>query len=282
MGCLQSEEMRAFLLARWAYGSGAAGAAAVGGIRGAGGERISDVAFRVLLLMVCCALCNACAVARRAMQAEDARVRPDFLAESPARRALDSRTTMLTDSAMLKGNRLVLGGYGTATPIDARGYYLTCAHCLHGRPLLLFRAKDGRIMDAGPVEVLWKDKSSDLALLYSSCCPPETCGPGSVAPGEVVMAVDPTRRHTRGRVTRVTRRHILHNADIPPGCSGGGLFNERLELVGLNSCVVYRGIWPVFWKRTDSRAVRLGDERWAEIRQRVAAHLAAAGSGRRT
>lgn len=134
---------------------------------------------------------------------------------------------------------LVGEGHGSGVHIG-NGYILTAAHVTHGQPASL-KLDNGELVG---VEVLWENKDYDVALLRTnaklahsklSC---RTAGDGErvVARGNptVLEFVASEGKVTGGeRVAGPWRSALAVDMTIVMGMSGGGVFDERGNVVGL-------------------------------------------------
>ena len=132
-------------------------------------------------------------------------------------------------------------GNGTGFVVTKQGHILTCAHVLVGDRFQII-SEHG---DRRSVEVLGKDETCDLAILYAETLsePPLTfADPATIAEGQTVYALghplglDFTL--SRGIISnrqRVRNGVSLLQTDVSlnPGNSGGPLANEHGEVIGV-------------------------------------------------
>ena len=147
------------------------------------------------------------------------------------------------------------GGEGSGFVLDTDGHILTNFHVVDGASQIVVRLFDGSTAEA---TVIGSDPSSDLAVIRAPFDPdklqPATFGDSdAVRVGSSVFAVgNPFAKNfsvTSGIVSAVgrntessfTRRQILNviqtDAALNPGNSGGPLFNDVGEVIGINSSI---------------------------------------------
>ena len=147
------------------------------------------------------------------------------------------------------------GGEGSGFVLDTDGHILTNFHVVDGASQIVVRLLDGSTAEA---TVIGSDPSSDLAVIRAPFDPdklqPVTFGDSdAVRVGSSVFAVgNPFAKNfsvTSGIVSAVgrntessfTRRQILNviqtDASLNPGNSGGPLFNDAGEVIGINSSI---------------------------------------------
>ncbi len=147
------------------------------------------------------------------------------------------------------------GGEGSGFVLDTDGHILTNFHVVDGASQIVVRLLDGSTAEA---TVIGSDPSSDLAVIRAPFDPdklqPVTFGDSdAVRVGSSVFAVgNPFAKNfsvTSGIVSAVgrntessfTRRQILNviqtDAALNPGNSGGPLFNDAGEVIGINSSI---------------------------------------------
>ncbi|MBA2482236.1 MAG: trypsin-like peptidase domain-containing protein, partial [Planctomycetes bacterium] len=127
---------------------------------------------------------------------------------------------------------------GNASACLLPGYYLTCAHVVARRPISIIVA-----VDAWPhalAEVVWWDRTADLAIIRSTLCAPATFPMARTAPaiGDVVIAGSsqgPSAGHVINLVPAASAVPGQLVCDLPnqPGDSGGALVDAAGRLVGL-------------------------------------------------
>ncbi|WP_017711333.1 S1C family serine protease [Prochlorothrix hollandica] len=134
-------------------------------------------------------------------------------------------------------------GNGTGFIVSKQGHILTCAHVLVGDRFQVITEHG----DRRSVEVLGKDETCDLAILYDKSLidPPLTfADPATIAEGQTVYALghplglDFTL--SRGIISnrqRVRSGVSLLQTDVSlnPGNSGGPLVNDQGEVIGVAS-----------------------------------------------
>ena len=144
---------------------------------------------------------------------------------------------------------------GSAAPISADGYFLTADHVLSqaaGRNVFIICGQGGPLLPT-KARVVWRSKSSDLALLHIArktpyfyqWTPPQLWQPignkvihGGLSTGlksisgKLATAIPPEGILTGPRLFKI---------DIPlqPGDSGGPIVNSYGQLVGINSAVEF-------------------------------------------
>lgn len=155
----------------------------------------------------------------------------------------------------LDGGSEAGGGDGSGFVLDTDGHILTNFHVVDGVSQIVVRLFDGSTAEA---TVIGSDPSSDLAVIRAPFDPdklqPVTFGDSdAVRVGSSVFAVgNPFAENfsvTSGIVSAVgrntqssfTRRQILNvlqtDAALNPGNSGGPLFNDAGEVIGINSSI---------------------------------------------
>lgn len=134
-----------------------------------------------------------------------------------------------------------------AVPIDARGYWLTAAHCADAGGVLIYTPNSDGIERGIPARIVWRGTGPglDLALLFAPL--PDGMSPVTVASSvrensEVIcigsgIASDP---FSAGRVVGVggsTDGSVIwleHDAPLSAGDSGGPAFYPDGVLAGIN------------------------------------------------
>ena len=144
-------------------------------------------------------------------------------------------------------------GFASGFIIGNDGYILTSAHAVTGVQAISVVTADQRRFDG---EVVGIDRLSDVALLKvpASGLPVVVLGHGSdLCPGERVAAMGAPfgfERSVTAGVVSANPRYIPGGSGVPliqsdvalnPGNSGGPLFNERGEVVGMNSMIYSPG-----------------------------------------
>ncbi len=158
--------------------------------------------------------------------------------EAAAKTVLEVRT-----SALNEDHALVPEGTGSAIIVDSRGYLLTCLHVVDTAVAISVEWNGTH----AAATVVAKDESLDLALLFvgRQLPPPTTWGSSKVLRlGDTAYAIgfpfDVSRLLRRGVVALVNidfdgSPFIVTDAQINPGDSGGGVFNEAGELIGISA-----------------------------------------------
>jgi len=144
-------------------------------------------------------------------------------------------------------------GFASGFIIGSDGYILTSAHAVAGAQAISVVTADQRRFDG---EVVGVDRVSDVALLKvpASGLPVVVLGRGSeLCPGERVAAMGAPfgfERSVTAGVVSANPRYIPGGSGVPliqtdvalnPGNSGGPLFDERGEVVGMNSMIYSPG-----------------------------------------
>lgn len=134
-----------------------------------------------------------------------------------------------------------------AVPIDARGYWLTAAHCTDSGGALIYDPSTSGREGAIPTRVVWRSDApgNDLAILFAPL-------PVGMSPIDVALSVrtgDPvvcvgsgikSSRLSAGRVVGVggltdgSLRWVVHDAPLAGGDSGGPAFYLDGLLAGIN------------------------------------------------
>jgi len=133
-------------------------------------------------------------------------------------------------------------GHGSATHIG-NGYFLTAAHVVTDNEIVELKSDDGKTFDA---TVLWVNAKYDIALMYVAETKVASVDVECRTPGhseDLSLRGNPLNAEnitTWGKVAGSIREIgpwlsvIPVNAAIAPGMSGGGVFDEDGELVGVN------------------------------------------------
>ncbi|MGN8081359.1 trypsin-like peptidase domain-containing protein [Variovorax sp. 22077] len=165
-------------------------------------------------------------------------------------------------------------GFASGFIIGSDGYILTSAHAVAGARSISVVTADQRRFDA---EVAGADRLSDVALLKVSArgLPVVALGRGSVlCPGEWVAAMGAPfgfERSVTAGVVSANPRYMPGGSGVPliqtdvalnPGNSGGPLFDERGEVVGMNSMIYSPGggYFGVSFSLPIDTAMRVADE----------------------
>lgn len=171
------------------------------------------------------------------------------------------------------------GGVGSATAVDARGYFLTAAHCVGKDSVRLVLLRDTRRSAVVPARVVWRGDvdqgGPDLALL-------RTAGPipfafewaPRVMEGQPVLVCGPDYEEgversylmdcIAGRVTAVGRsarsgepiEEFRHDAPVHQGDSGGPVVALDGRLIGINYATVRLVLLPPLSVRVGVNASR--------------------------
>ena len=142
-------------------------------------------------------------------------------------------------------------GVGSGFVIDAKGHIATNAHVIRGATEATVVLADGREFNV--VQVLAADEEHDLAVLSikANTLPVLPLGDSSkVKPGEHVVAIghplglgntvsDGLVSAVRTITPKLTVLQI--SAPISPGSSGGPLFNDNGEVIGISTSIVTQG-----------------------------------------
>lgn len=140
-------------------------------------------------------------------------------------------------------------GNGTGFVVSEQGHILTCAHVLVGDRFQVI-SEHG---DRRSVEILGKDETCDLAILYADALsePPLTfADPATIAEGQTVYALGhplgldftlsrgiiSNRRRVRSGVSL-----LQTDVSLNPGNSGGPLVNEQGEVIGVANQILEGG-----------------------------------------
>ena len=157
----------------------------------------------------------------------------------------------------LEGNeqayRLMVGvGTGAGVLLHESGFVATAAHVVEDAESIELEFKDGSKTDA---HVVTLSRTEDLALLKADRVPKGTAAPpladsDKVRVGQLVFAVGTPQNYphtlSSGVISSVrnepnkglTPGHVLQtDAALNPGNSGGPLFNEKGEVVGIASYI---------------------------------------------
>lgn len=134
-----------------------------------------------------------------------------------------------------------------AVPIDARGYWLTAAHCADAGGVLIYTSNSEGIERGIPARIVWRSSGPGLDLALLSAPLPDGMSPVAVASSirvnaEVIcmgsgIASDP---FSAGRVVGVggsTDGSVIwleHDAPLSAGDSGGPAFYLDGTLAGIN------------------------------------------------
>lgn len=146
----------------------------------------------------------------------------------------------------------VTSGAGSGVILSSDGYILTCAHVVDGADTVTVTTSDGTEYDA---EVVGSDTADDIAVLKIDATDLTTAVIGdsdAASVGETVYADGNPGGTLSGTITEgivsalnreitvetdsgeaITLNVIQTSAAVSPGSSGGGLFNDRGELIGV-------------------------------------------------
>lgn len=152
---------------------------------------------------------------------------------------LELRTRVIGPDALL-----VDDGSGSGVVIRADGYLVTCAHVVHGAAEVTVDIGSDRVV----ATVVAADEFLDLALVHVEHHFDRVATWGdssSLLVGDFVFDIgfpfDVSRLVSTGCVSSLTLsiRYpvVVTDAAINPGCSGGGLFSYRGELIGIPSAL---------------------------------------------
>lgn len=152
--------------------------------------------------------------------------------------------------------------YGSAAPVDRRGYFVTAAHCLEGPAVgVTFLTQTG--MEVKQARIVFKgdpaSSVSDFAVLHVPVKLDHVLDWGTeFGPGETVVSsgikrtgtarrsksakigysVDPVGGHiakaVRETADGVGYHYILHDSPLAPGNSGGPMIDQKGRLIGVN------------------------------------------------
>ena len=140
-------------------------------------------------------------------------------------------------------------GFASGFVIGSDGYVLTSAHVVSGAQAIHVTTADQRRFDA---EVVGIDRPTDVALLRVAATglPVVVLGrSGELCPGEWVAAMGAPfgfERSVTAGIVSANPRYLPGGSGVPliqtdvalnPGNSGGPLFDERGEVVGMNSMI---------------------------------------------
>jgi hypothetical protein len=195
---------------------------------------------RGAVVTISCLLLLGCA-GRPTPKAADAQVAPRALTPAEiAARGLPSVVTMRTAHSL-----------GTGFVVRADGWIATNLHVIVGGPHLKVTLRDGRELEV--VEVLAASPEHDLALVRVEAqgLPTLTLGDSdAMRPGDPVVAIgNPLGLEDTVSNGLVSARRkgkgddevLQVSAPIAPGSSGGPLFNDRGEVVGVSQAVMQGG-----------------------------------------
>lgn len=141
----------------------------------------------------------------------------------------------------------VQSGAGSGVIITEDGYIITNNHVVSGASQVTVRTSDGTEY---PATVVGADSKTDIAVLKieaTGLTPAVVGDSDSLQVGEFTLAVGNPLGELGGTVTdgiisaldrevtveNQTMNLLQTNAAVSPGNSGGGLFNERGELIGI-------------------------------------------------
>lgn len=141
----------------------------------------------------------------------------------------------------------VQDGAGSGVIISENGYIITNAHVISGASQIKVRTSDKTEYEA---ELIGSDSKSDIAVLKieaTGLTPAVVGNSDNLVVGEFTLAVGNPMGTLGGTVTNgiisalnrditvqgQTMNLLQTNAAVSPGNSGGGLFNEKGELIGI-------------------------------------------------
>lgn len=164
-------------------------------------------------------------------------------------RALQSSVSLVVDD----GGRA--DGFGSAIVLNEQGYLVTAHHVVDGAMGITVLMAGGR---AAVARVVAEDPVGDIAILQTTFVPeamvPATAASGCAVGDEVISVGNPfgtsrlggspsvargivsasSRSFVSEKTGRVYLDCIQHDAPTNPGNSGGGIFNARGQLLGMN------------------------------------------------
>lgn len=173
-------------------------------------------------------------------------------------------------------------GFASGFVIGSDGFILTSAHALAGAQAISITTADRRRFDA---EIVGIDRPTDVALLRvaASGLPVVAVGRGSeLCPGEWVAAMGAPfgfEQSVTAGVVSANPRYVPGGSGVPliqtdvalnPGNSGGPLFDERGQVVGMNSMIYSPGggYFGMSFSLPIDTAMRVADELRASGRVR--------------
>lgn len=161
----------------------------------------------------------------------------------------DSVVEIATETKQLDGRmgQYVSSGAGSGVITSEDGYIVTNNHVIDGASKITVRLKNG---DVFPAELVGKDSRTDIAVIKVESENLNPAGFGdseSLSVGETVVAIGNPLGELGGTVTEgiisaLDRDIVIDgesmnllqtSAAVNPGNSGGGLFNEKGELIGV-------------------------------------------------
>ena len=165
-------------------------------------------------------------------------------------------------------------GFASGFIIGGDGYILTSAHAVTGARAISILTADQRRFDA---EVVGVDRLSDVALLKVAASGLPVVVPrrdSELCPGERVAAMGAPfgfERSVTAGVVSANPRYMPGGSGVPliqsdvalnPGNSGGPLFDERGEVVGMNSMIYSPGggYFGMSFSLPIDTAMRVADE----------------------
>ena len=155
------------------------------------------------------------------------------------------RKILNVDMKTLKVEKEMIGCFGTYISKDI---IITAAHCF-SEPITINTWARGPYNDTGyPVKLIYIDTKKDLALLkapykhpYVKLGPLPHRGDKVMALGSPMIFEFVPSEGIVGMVSlplnEFSGNYIIHTAMINRGSSGGGLFNEKGQLIGVNTLV---------------------------------------------
>jgi len=138
-------------------------------------------------------------------------------------------------------------GAGSGVIISAEGHILTCNHVIENVSKIIVRLNNGTVFEA---KLVGRDSKTDLAVIkiQASTLQKATFGnSGMLEVGELAVAIGNPLGELGGTVTEgiisalnrditidsVSMNLLQTSAAVNPGNSGGGLFNQYGELIGI-------------------------------------------------
>lgn len=152
------------------------------------------------------------------------------------------------------------GGMSTAVPISSDGYFLTASHSVDEDPLILVALTSDQELSAQPARLVWRGEykkgGPDLAIIHAPLVPilPFPLADSDTVKTKANVAITgasglhpptPAITSAAGNITKLYPvshdpigapwRIIEHDIPLSCGDSGGPLFNEKGECIGINT-----------------------------------------------